>query len=647
MPFQISTTCLCSYINDVYGAMRLFFIIIFFCFFLSAPVAFAAFWDNQLTKTQQEELSNHPVWLKLLHFDKEGNRSEILTDEFFLSPNGRNDPKSEIIATVEAYFEPWLEDADRHPRCRFPARYFWLSQQIPLPNYKLRTPQCKRLENWALFNNVKSISLLLVSGYTGNPASIFGHSLLKLNTGSYDDPAGLFDLSINYGALVPENEAILRYVVRGIMGGYQAGFSDKYFYTQDLVYSRTEFRDIWDYELFLSDFDRTLLVLHIWEVIGKKFKYFFLDKNCAFRIAELLEIVIEEPLLENAMVWYAPIETFHRLIEIDTARRKEGKQGLIKSVRFIPSSQRKLYHQFARLNNKEIKAVETIIKEGPSSMPEQLSLFEQERQLEILDTVLAYHKYRLVKEEPSPGIERREIKDKVLLARLRLPPLMEPLPEVPTLNSPADGNRPMLLSIGLGYESNEGTYMKLRWSLFSQELVGENSLEGDELVVLDAAVGIAGKNHEFFIDKLDFIRVRKLKTVSMAIDDENPWSWQLRIGTMLTEYKGQPENDGVFSFGAGRAWKLNDSISLYAITDAAAHTLRPHARLRPHVGIIAGKGSIKSWWYSGVETINYDGEFDIIWGGQIQYKLSRQLAVFLGFSNERTTKTSAEFRWYW
>ncbi len=331
--------------------MRLI-IIAFFVFFINSPVAGAAFWDDYLTETQQEELAHHPVWLKLLHFDEEGNQSEILTDDFFLSPNGRYDPKAEMLAMIEAYFEPWGEDTDSHPRCQFPARFFWLSQHIPLPNYTLRIPQCKRLENWALFDKVKSVSLLLVSGYFGNPASTFGHSLLKLNTDSYDDQAGLLDLSINFGALVPENEPTWLYVARGLLGGYQSGFSDKYFYTQDIAYSRTEFRDIWDYELLLSDFDRTLLVLHIWEVVGKKFKYFFLKKNCAFRLTELLEIVIPEPLLETAKFWYVPVETFHRLIEIDTERRNAGKQGLITSVRFIPSSQRKLYHQFVRLHNK-------------------------------------------------------------------------------------------------------------------------------------------------------------------------------------------------------------------------------------------------------------------------------------------------------
>ncbi len=308
-----------------------------FCVFSPVTSSIAIGEKKHYGKDIIEKLAGDPVWLKLLHF--KNDRSEILTEDFFLSPAGRYDPKAELIATIKAFSEPPSSAKKSTPRCQFPARYFWLSQKILLPNYTLHDPQCKSFEKWSLLHDVKSVSLFLVSGYLGNPASVFGHSFLRLNTYSQDDQSGLFDLSINYGALVPENEPTLHYVIRGISGGYEAGFSDKYFYTHDLVYSRTEFRDIWEYELSLSEYQRTLLILHIWEILGKKFNYYFLSKNCAFRLAELLEIVIKEPLLERADVWYVPAETFFRLEEID---KSINSKGLIKSIRYHPSRQREL-----------------------------------------------------------------------------------------------------------------------------------------------------------------------------------------------------------------------------------------------------------------------------------------------------------------
>ena len=43
-----------------------------------------------------------------------------------------------------------------------------------------------------------------------------------------------------------------------------------------------------------------LLALHAREVAGRKFQYFFLSRNCAWRLAEMLELVLPEPQVELA-----------------------------------------------------------------------------------------------------------------------------------------------------------------------------------------------------------------------------------------------------------------------------------------------------------------------------------------------------------
>lgn len=134
-----------------------------------------------INSAQQKDLANHPTWLKLLHYNTLGGESEVVSDEFFLSARGKKEASAELLATLNAYLAPWGENGDEHARCRFPARYYWLNHKINLPDYQLREPRCKKFEQWALLDKVSSISLLLVSGYYGNPASTFGHTLLKLN----------------------------------------------------------------------------------------------------------------------------------------------------------------------------------------------------------------------------------------------------------------------------------------------------------------------------------------------------------------------------------------------------------------------------------------------------------------------------------
>ncbi len=506
---------------------------------------------------QINELSQDPIWLKLLHYKVgKDEQSEVLTKEFFLSPNGKQNSAAELLATLDAYSEPWSaeDNNDTHARCRFPARYLWLSSHISLPDYAPQPPQCTRLSKWSLPDQVTSTSLFLVSGYLGNPASVFGHSLLKFNTDSKDDQAGLFDLTVNYGALVPENESTLRYIIYGIGGGYQAGFSDRYFYTQDLVYSRTEFRDIWDYQLRLSNEQQQLLIFHLWEILGKKFTYYFFHKNCAARLAELLELILEEPLLDNAHFWYAPVEIFHHLEGVDRSRQEAGKDRLIQGIRFIPSVERTLYHRFDQLEKEEKQAVQTVIEKGTgTTLQPSLEQVNIEQQPAVLDTLLAYFNYRLVEDAPNPAEKIQQGKKDLLLARLRLPPRTAPLEKPPELASPAKGNPPLLTGVGMGYSQTRNDYLRLHLAPFTQESVGRNSLGGDELTALDTVVGIGEDG--FFVDRFDLLRIRKLKTNHALIHEKNPWSWQLWTGMESVE------EDGVAEHNALRAEKQKNLFS--------------------------------------------------------------------------------------
>lgn len=601
---------------------------------------------ESLDTAERLNIASHPTWLKLLHYERNGKHSEVLSDNFFLSPNGRNDPNAELTATIKAYFDSWGENTDEHTQCRFPARYFWLSQQIQLPDYNLRETKCQQLKKWALFDNVRSISLFLVSGYFDNPASTFGHGFLRLNTDSIEDHSDLFDLTLNYGALVPENESTLMYVARGFSGGYEAGFSDKYFYTHDLVYSRTEFRDMWEYRLALSDYERTLLILHIWEIIGKKFTYYFLNKNCVYRLAELLDMVIDEDLLGNARFWYIPVELFHRINDIDRVWNKSRK-NLIHSVRFIPSRQRILYHQLKLLTSYEIKAFNAVIEDGIDSIPSHLPTFATDQQIKILDALLAYQKYRLIAEEPNPNPKRQEAKDQILLARLRLPPRSTVPLEIPELPSPAQVLRPMAFGLSIARETDGESLFRLHWSPYKQELFGQNSLEGNELVVFDLAIGLNDDGHEIFVDQLDFIRIRKLNTAPISVVDKTQWSWQARISTTRIEDRGEKHLDGTASFGAGRTWKPTKIFTGYGIVDLAAHTRSSSLRLRPHLGMIFCLEAMRGWLYYGAESVNYDGEFRDIWGGQIQYQLLNKYAINVEVSNEKATFASVGLNWHW
>lgn len=619
-------------------------------FFLITLVLFFSSQVNAAPSREVHHLANklnlgsHPVWYKLLHYNQPDDRSVVLTNDFFLSANGRLNPDQELTATIDAYFKPFNKQDKNHARCRFPARYYWLSQFLPLPGYDSEDIQCFAIKSWGELDNVKSVSLLLVSGYLGNPASTFGHAFLKLNTDLENDPSDLFDATLNYGALVPEDENPFSYAIKGVFGGYDASFSDKYFYTQDLVYSNTEFRDIWEYRLDLSQFQLKLLILHIWEIVGKKFTYYFLTANCAYRLGEMLDLVVDEKLMGDDPSWYFPVELFHMLNEIDEKRLQCGKKKLIQYVRFIPSSQRRLYSKLGMLNSKELDFFNAIIKQGGASIPKYLKQLQEERQIFLLDSLLAYQQYRIITEQPVFNRKNHEMKKQILLARLQRPIREAISSSIPEIDSPANGSPPMEFGIGYSHNSKNTDSLLLTWSPYKKGRVGNNSLQGDELILVDLTVGV--NDSELYIDRFDLLSVLNLNTIAVAMECENYLSWELKLGFDRVVDNNDYRYNGVLSFGMGRAWQLTKDLIGYAMVPITLNTVSDPVRLRPHLALRYGIGNFTVWMFGGIEsTFNEYAPYGI-YGGKINYQINEHCAVHSEFSKESFEKISIGLSWY-
>jgi len=63
--------------------------------------------ESLLEKANQLGLASDPTWRKLLHYEFDDDKSAILSENFFVSPFGRENPEKELQAIIRAYFEPW------------------------------------------------------------------------------------------------------------------------------------------------------------------------------------------------------------------------------------------------------------------------------------------------------------------------------------------------------------------------------------------------------------------------------------------------------------------------------------------------------------------------------------------------------------
>ena len=304
--------------------------------------------DAYLAKltSQALPLAKQKKWRQLLHYEPGAfgdQQSVIVSPEFFLAANGATDAKAELVATLQAFYEPATgEDNGAHALCRFPARLHWLRTKLLFAEVPLPTVRCEKFRQWSRFWYFRSISVISVSGYFGNPASAFGHLLIKLNNSPPGESDDLLATGVNFGAAIPDDEPLPIYIGKGLFGGYRATFSNRKFYAQYNVYADSEARDMWEYELNLSHYQERLLIYHLWEIIDKEFVYYFLRENCGLRMAQVLEMVLDTDLDSNDSGWYLPISVFHGL------RKANEKIGgdLIAGVRYIPSKERRFVSRY-------------------------------------------------------------------------------------------------------------------------------------------------------------------------------------------------------------------------------------------------------------------------------------------------------------
>jgi len=212
---------------------------------------------------------------------------------------------------------------------------------------------------------------------------------------------------------VPEDENVFLYMYRGLFGEYQANISGKYFYSDDLVYSSTEFRDIWEYELRLTEQQLLFFQLHIWEILGHQFQYYFLHRNCGYELSRMLEVVIDDDLVNSADFYFLPIETFYSLSEISP------EKSLLGDVIYHPSEQKVVHEHYQRLTDREKQTIEEIMEKDLLNIA-LLESLEESRQIEIIDFLLEYHNYLLTREPNNKVYE--ESKKKLLVKRFGLMP---------------------------------------------------------------------------------------------------------------------------------------------------------------------------------------------------------------------------------
>lgn len=529
------------------------FVFIITFFLLLTPIAKAEF-------QTLEEFSHNKQWKKLLHI-KSDNQSYITSEHFWLSKTRNSTALTELKATIAAFKQPLtnIEFVDQHPQCQFPARYQVIKKHIDLSQYGIfKDITCIKYQKWRKQLNIESLSLVFASGYMSNPASMYGHLFLKLNNVNSNN---LLDSSINYGAIVPNAENPIIYILRGIFGGYDAGFSDKQFYRHHHNYTDIELRDLWEYKLNLSQFDVNLITNHIWELLGVKFDYYFIDENCAFHIAKLLELVLDEQLIADDSLWVMPSSVIKKLTKHDY------HQSLVNDIKYIPSNESILHNYFEQLtqNQKYVSQV-LIANQFDFSDHQYQQLIIKDKQI-VIEVLLQYFGVLHAKDKDNQSL--LQSKKKLLKQRFTLPLGKSLTHQNNKENIPPHlGMPPSKVSIGMS-SSDRDYYNTIgfRMNYFDYlSFSSKNKFTNVEMLDLTFAI----EDKALKVKKIDVIDITSLYTAPKIWQDDFSDAWAVTVG--FQQINNSCLNCGVyFAQGhLGKSYVVNNSTLIYSLLGAKA-----------------------------------------------------------------------------
>ncbi len=469
--------------------------------------------------------ARHPTWHRLIHyealiFDTEKLKSAIHSPEFFLAANGAVDPEAELLSTIAAMQEPLTGSNDEHAKCRFPARRIWLEKTFPALRDNLAAINCPAFSEWTPIGDGTSISIMFANGYLGNPASYYGHIFLKINSQKIEERLG--DQTVNYGAIETSKDDPLTYIAKGLSGGYDGGFSPVDFFFHDANYGENELRDIWEYRLNLPPEEVRFIISHAWEVMKKRYVYYFFHDNCAFRVAELLEIVEGINANPKGLPWIIPQAV---LQQITSGTYHEVP--LLDKRTFHPSRQTRLYQRYTSLNARQKEIVAGSINMRIQISGPELKSMPVAEQHEVIDTVLDYHQFS--KDMMKKGVNLSTNYVEALAARFNLPP-GNAKSISPITDPPDSGKAPSWAQLGTSHHQTRGKALSLRLrpAYYDPLDVTSGQAKHGGLSMGDLEVDITGSR--FRLHHFDIISINSINPAVTGLPKDQGIGWKLRMG---------------------------------------------------------------------------------------------------------------------
>lgn len=508
-------------------------------------------------------LWEEPQWQTLLFYSDKvltfKAESYIDSASFFLAENGKIDPREELLATLESFFEPrYKQEPVTFSQCRYPARYDWLKKKLVFRADLLPEPECLNLRNWLTELDVDSVSLIFPVAYLNNPASMFGHTFLRLNRKAKEKNS-LLDYTVSYTAAVQHERGPV-YAFKGITGGYGGRFLVEPYFQLVRKYNDLESRDIWEYQLDLTPLEIHGLLLHVWELQNASSDYYFFGENCSFHLLTLLEAVRPaSPLKGRFSFWTTPGDVVQMIVN----RFGNGSHPV-----FRPSLHSVLEKRMSFLDTDKLSVVKEMETTGFLTMPKEMAFWgetEKARALELAVDYLMYLQISKVGKESAddPGLMFLLHARSLVAAESQKPEVS--MPE----GLPNQRHLSRRVSLGAGIVGSRFFFQtEMRPALHDMLDPAAGYERGAQIELLNTELRYFPEINNLQLESVSFLNILSLPSIDYLLQ---PVSWRFEVA-LQRKYSGESAGGEMFGkilAGAGYSYLLEDEVLLYWLMDAS------------------------------------------------------------------------------
>jgi hypothetical protein len=435
----------------------------------------------------------------------------LQADELYWQKLIRNDQSAytQIDTLLAAAQQQDLTAPDTHPRCRFPARYAWLQTKYPEQAQYWPDQPCPALSQWLKDLDSNQVTLVFASDYLNNPSSMFGHTLLRLDSRQHSDDVRLLSYAINYSAQTNTTNG-LEFAWKGLTGGYPGAFSLLPYYEKVKEYNDWESRDLWEYELNFSEDEVNRLQLVYWEWREFTSPYYFFTRNCSYELLGLIEMAKPGVDLQSRFNWHAmPTDTLRAVLE---------QPNLLKRVSYRAASGTKLAAA-AKRNSRQVNRQALALSQN-AAFTQDLTALEQAQALEAAYDDLYTRHVNHKADADAPNRLRQLLTQRSILTV----PDQRVEPPVPAIE-PSQGHGTGRWSVGIGYDHETFSTLRFRPAYHDWLDPSGGYRTGAGISFLDVALRAARSGLK--VEEATLVGIDSLAPVNSL---HMPTSWSVRLG---------------------------------------------------------------------------------------------------------------------